>query len=89
MLELPAELTHRQARACLQKLQQSLGEQTDSQVELDASSLQRFDSSALSVLLEFRRTCERQGKSLRLHGLRGQLADLAVLYGVADLLPPA
>ncbi|MFZ9638677.1 MAG: STAS domain-containing protein [Hylemonella sp.] len=89
MLVLPAEVTHRQARACLQMLRQALGTQTGNRVELDASPLKKFDSSALAVLLEFRRDCQAQNKALDLLGLSGQLLDLAVLYGVSELLPQA
>lgn len=89
MLVLPPEVTHAQAVACLRMLVQGLNAQAGVVVKLDASALQRFDSSALAVLLEFRRECLARGKQLALQGLSGRLADLAVLYGVAELLPEA
>ncbi|MDE2618326.1 MAG: STAS domain-containing protein, partial [Burkholderiales bacterium] len=55
MLVLPAELTHKQASACLRMLVQGLPSQTGPAVVVDAATLKRFDSSALAVLLEFRR----------------------------------
>jgi phospholipid transport system transporter-binding protein len=70
-------------------LVQGLKTQSEPLVRVDAAALQRFDSSALAVLLEFRRECLAQGKTLALQGLSGRLADLAVLYGVAELLPSA
>ena len=87
MLVLPPEVTHAQASACLRMLVQGLAVQREPVVKVDASAVQRFDSSALAVLLEFRRECLAQGKTLALQGLNGRLADLAELYGVAELLP--
>jgi phospholipid transport system transporter-binding protein len=55
----------------------------------DASSLQKFDSSAIAVLLECRREAQIQGKSFSVRGLPERLRSLAALYGVAQLLPAA
>ena len=63
MLVLPTELTHRQAAACLQMLQQGLRSVDGSAVVADASALTVFDSSALAVLLACRRACEAQAKT--------------------------
>ena len=87
MLRLPAELTHGQAKACLAQLVTSLESETVSPVVVDATALGRFDSSALAVLLELRRTCQRGGKNLVVQGLPPHLSDLATLYGVEGLLP--
>ena len=89
MLVLPSEITHAQARACLRMMVQGLPAQREPVVEVDAGALQRFDSSALAVLLEFRRECLARGQTLAVRGLSGRLADLAVLYGVDELLPAA
>jgi phospholipid transport system transporter-binding protein len=88
MLVLPAELTHKQASACLRMLVQGLPSQTGSDVLVDAASLKRFDSSALAVLLEFRRASVARGKGFEIRGLSSRLVDLASLYGVAELLLP-
>lgn len=87
MLALPQELTQTQATACLATLLDELGKQPAPNVVVDASSLRRFDSSALAVLLEFRRHCGVLGKQFSIRGLPNRLRDLAVLYGIADLLP--
>lgn len=87
MLLLPSELTHAQARACLQMLLQGLRAHGGSAVTVDASALQRFDSAALAVLLEFRRECLAVGKQFAVRGLTPRLADLAALYGIDGLLP--
>jgi phospholipid transport system transporter-binding protein len=90
MLVLPSELTHKQATACLRMLVQGLPSQTGGAVVVDAVSLKRFDSSALSVLLQFRRASLKLGKGFEIRNLSSRLVDLARLYGVAELLlPPA
>lgn len=87
MLVLPAELTHAQARACAQMLAQGLRAEREPVVVADATALQRFDSSALAVLLECRREALAAGKGFSVKGLPPRLRSLAGLYGVADLLP--
>jgi phospholipid transport system transporter-binding protein len=89
MLILPAELTHAQANACALMLKQGIAAHGDSAVVADASALQRFDSSALAVLLESRREARAVGKTFSIKGLPARLRALAVLYGVAELLPAA
>jgi phospholipid transport system transporter-binding protein len=89
MLVLPSELTFRQARACLRMLVQGLPSQLGPSVMVDAASLQRFDSSALAVLLEFRRESLVLGKQFVIRGLSSDLTDLATLYGVEELLTAA
>ncbi len=63
--------------------------QPDPEVVVDASALSRFDSSALAVLLEFRRETLAAGKRFLVRGLPTRLGDLAALYGVVELLPSA
>ena len=87
MLVLPNELTHSQANACLALLLQGLRSHGNAQVVVDATGLNRFDSAALAVLLEFRRECLAVGKRMSIQGLPSRLHDLAALYGIADLLP--
>ncbi|WP_313077406.1 STAS domain-containing protein [Melaminivora sp.] len=88
-LALPAALTHHEARACLQALRQGLrpAGAAAGPVVIDASALQRFDSSALAVLLECRRSALAAGRALAVQGLPPGLASLAQLYGVDGLLP--
>lgn len=87
MLQLPAVLTQDTASACLRELAMAVRQQPTAVVHVNAAGLQRFDSSALAVLLELRRAALAQGKSLALGGLPQRLADLARLYGIAELLP--
>ena len=89
MLVLPAELTHAEAPACCRMLAQALRSDPSPQAVADASALQRFDSSALAVLLECRREALALGKSFSVSRLPERLRELAALYGVAELLPVA
>ncbi|MDO8248371.1 MAG: STAS domain-containing protein [Rhodoferax sp.] len=89
MLVLPKELTQVQATACLRMLVQGLRSQSGPEVVVDASALDRFDSAALAVLLEFRRETLAAGKRFQVLGLPARLGDLAALYGVVELLPSA
>lgn len=93
---LPAELTHRQARQTLAALQLQLRSPGSAAATpphpgwvVDAGALQVFDSSALAVLLECRRSALAAGQGFAVRGLPPALAGLAALYGVADLLPAA
>ncbi len=89
MLVLPAELTQHEATASLRMLLQGLRSRPESTILADSTALSHFDSSALAVLLECRREALASGKSFAVKGLPARLRDLAVLYGVAELLPAA
>jgi phospholipid transport system transporter-binding protein len=87
MIVLPAELVQTTASQALLTLVPALGSANEAQVTVDASALTHFDSTALAVCLELRRVAARAGKSLVWQGLPPRLADLARLYGIAELLP--
>jgi phospholipid transport system transporter-binding protein len=87
MLLLPATLTHREAADALLMLGQALDRDNADPVCVDASGLQHFDSSALAVLLEFRRRALALGRGFVLRSAPPKLSALAVLYGVDVLLP--
>ena len=87
MLVLPADLTRNEAAACLRMLVQGLRTESSPMVTVDASALNRFDSSALAVLLEFRRQGQAMGKTLAVSAMPERLRSLAVLYGIGELLP--
>ena len=87
MLALPVELTQEQASTCLEKMVQGLSAEAGPQVVVNGAALDRFDSSALAVLLELRRQCQSSGKAFAVTALPLQLLDLAGLYGVDKLLP--
>jgi phospholipid transport system transporter-binding protein len=89
MLLLPAELTHDQAPACSRMLGEALRRESGSAVVADAAALERFDSSALAVLLECRREALAAARSFSVARMPQRLRELATVYGVAELLPAA
>lgn len=89
MLPLPARLTHDLAAPLVAALGAMLASEAGSEVVADASALQEFDSSALAVLLACRRQALAAGKRFSVRVLPDRLRQLAVLYGVQDLLPAA
>ncbi|MRD47161.1 STAS domain-containing protein [Caenimonas koreensis] len=89
MIILPSQITHEEAAACCRMLAQGLRSQTEAAVVADAGGLERFDSSALAVLLEIRREAAALGKTLSISRMPARLRELATLYGVAQLLPAA
>lgn len=89
MLVLPAQITHDQAQACGRMLSQALRSQPGTVVVADAGALDRFDSSALAVLLECRRESLTLGKTFAVARMPSRLRELAALYGVLQLLPDA
>lgn len=86
---LPARLTQAEASACAHMLVLSLRAQTGQTAVADASALQTFDSSALAVLLECRREAAALGKTWSVKAMPAKLRELAVLYGIGELLPAA
>ena len=83
-IALPARITMSDARATLAQLQPLLLA-ADAPV-IDASALADLDTAAIAVLLDCRRQAQAAGKPLQVVGAPAKLAQLATLYGVADLL---
>jgi ABC-type transporter Mla MlaB component len=90
-LLLPASVQHANALACLDMLRSGLRVQgrgaPGSDVVVDGSGLKAFDSSVVSVLLEFAREAQAAGHRVRCLALPPHLRTLTGLYGVAELLP--
>lgn len=86
MLVLPETVTVREAREVLQMFETSIAREAADPLTVDASALRDFDSAALALLLE----CARQAKAYRrgfvVRGAPPKLTELAVLYGVDELL---
>jgi phospholipid transport system transporter-binding protein len=55
-------------------------------LEVDASALKAFDSSTIALLLHARRLSSAAGRGFSVSGAPAQLAQLARLYGVEELL---
>lgn len=86
MLTLPAVVTHAEAFQAARGLKAQVAAQS-TQVVVDASALTQFDSSALAVMLACRREALACGKTFAVQHLPARLAQLAGLYGVAELVP--
>ena len=67
-------------------LAQGNGLFTEPQVTVDLAAVTEVDSSALSLLLEWRREAVGSGRAIRYLNLPANLKSLADLYGVTDLL---
>jgi phospholipid transport system transporter-binding protein len=90
VLRLPAVVTHARANACTKALREALRlSQGAPVVRVDAGALQQFDSSVLAVLLDCRRDVVAMGWQFEVDRLPERLRQLAALYGVAELIPPA
>ena len=87
MLFLPEELTQAQASGCVADGLSALRAESGEMVVVDAAALTRFDSSALAVLLEFRRETMVMGKQFAVKAVPPPLKNLATIYGIAELLP--
>ena len=55
---------------------------------IDFAGIDAVDSSAVALLLEWRREAARLGKKLEFVNLPANLVALATLYGVEDLIQP-
>lgn len=62
---------------------------TAPRVTVDLSGVTEVDSSALSLLLEWRREAARSGREVRYRNLPASMKSLAELYGVTELLSEA
>lgn len=86
MLNLPAQLTLREARTTLAALGEGIAQAPVGTISIDASALTQIDSSALAVLLECRRLAQQRQCRIEVHGAPQRLRALASLYGVQELL---
>ena len=87
VVSLPERLTLQEAVTVLERLGRALKQLPGPTVVLSASALKVFDSSAVAVLLELRRSLLAQGKTLAVQERPKRLDDLVGLYGVGELLP--
>ena len=59
---------------------------TDTEVTVDLAAVTEVDSSALSLMLEWRREAGRNGRTIRYLNLPANLKSLAELYGVTEFV---
>lgn len=93
LLRLPATVLLAQAAALWRQWQASLSAEAAGvaaaagrEVQINASELEDFDSSVLSLLMGCARVCHQHGLTLTVHGAPQPLRDLARLYGVDELI---
>jgi phospholipid transport system transporter-binding protein len=60
---------------------------TDREVKVDLGGVTEVDSTAVSLLLQWLRDAAAQGRRLSFRNLNQNIHSLAVLYGVAELIP--
>ena len=86
-LELPVVASLEQARALLAAVDAAAaGVSAAEGLQIDAAALQRFDSSAIALLLHAQRVLRSRGSRLQVLHAPAQLRELAQLYGVDGLL---
>jgi phospholipid transport system transporter-binding protein len=61
----------------------------DGVFRVDASALKQFDSATIALLMQARRLAQAAGRGFAVDHLPAQLAQLARLYGVEELLQPS
>ena len=64
-------------------------QQLNGDMVVDLSGVTEVDSTALSVLFEWRRTAREKNVQISFRNLPDSMKSLAALYGVADLVAPA
>jgi phospholipid transport system transporter-binding protein len=85
-LVLPTFLTHTEALSCVQSLGLGIRGESGTKVVIDASALERFDSSALAVLLQCQRDSAAVNREFEVIGLPHKLLELVNVYGIGELL---
>lgn len=83
MFETGATLTFETAKAVLEA---GLARIAAGATRVDCAPLERFDSSALAVLLAWRRAAQARRAELMITHLPPGLASLAEAYGVTSLI---
>jgi phospholipid transport system transporter-binding protein len=58
-------------------------------VTVDLSGVTELDSSAIALILEYRRAAESAGRHLKVSNIPVSVKSLATLYGVTDIIAAA
>jgi phospholipid transport system transporter-binding protein len=85
-LTLPLATTIDQAAQLREEWTPMLAELGAGELQVQAGSMQQFDTSALALLLDAQRTLRAQGGHLSVHAAPAKFVELAALYGVDALL---
>ena len=84
-LQLPEKAALGDAAGLAAQLPAALAE-GDGEFTVDASALKTYDSSTIALLLQARRLAQAAGRGFTVIGAPHELAQLAALYGVEELL---
>jgi phospholipid transport system transporter-binding protein len=89
VLALEGALSFESLPTVLEKSRQyTAREDLPDRLTIDFAAITEVDSSAVALLLEWRREAARRGKTLQFVNLPANLLALADLYGVTGLLQP-
>ena len=83
---LPAQATLEHAAALAARLPEAVAGGDGGVLRIDASALDDFDTSTVALLMQARRLAHAAGRGFEVSGAPAQLAQLARLYGVEELL---
>ena len=86
-LKLPAVTALEQASSLLRDVDAALASAGSTGLQIDASALTEFDTSAIALLLHAQRAGKARGAAVSVTGAPPKLRELARLYGVEELLP--
>jgi phospholipid transport system transporter-binding protein len=84
-MKLPEQATLEQAAALAATLPAAVAEGSGV-MHVDASALKSYDSSTIALLMQARRLAQAAGRGFAVDHAPAQLAQLARLYGVEELL---
>jgi phospholipid transport system transporter-binding protein len=87
-MKLPEQATLEQAAALAATLPAAVAS-ANGDLRVDASALKQFDSATIALLMQARRLAQAAGRGFAVDHLPAQLAQLARLYGVEELLSPS
>ena len=86
---LPAVTALDPTPALMREVDAVLAAHAGQPLQIDATALESFDTSAIALLLHARRAAGAGGVALQIQGAPAKLLELAELYGVEGLLPLA
>ena len=84
-MQLPAQATLEHSAALAATLPEAVASGSGV-LNVDASLLQDFDTSTIALLMQARRLAQAAGRGFEVTAAPAQLAQLARLYGVEELL---
>jgi phospholipid transport system transporter-binding protein len=87
-MKLPEQATLEHAAALAATLPAAVAGASGA-LRVDASALKQFDSATIALLMQARRLAQAAGLGFVVDHLPTQLAQLARLYGVEELLSPS